>query len=162
MRKPAQWATVRARFQRRPMLQPSPAVALEKVTVAFGAGPARYVAVQSVDLAFAAGEFVAIVGPTGCGKSTLLNVVAGLLKPAGGCAYVHGEPVAGITRSAGYLFQQDALMPWKTAVAPPRASRSRMVSIWSPSVSAPRRSFAACGTVLPLSRGSALQLAMTA
>ena len=115
MRKPAQWATVRARFQRRPMLQPSPAVALEKVTVAFGAGPARYVAVQSVDLAFAAGEFVAIVGPTGCGKSTLLNVVAGLLKPAGGCAYVHGEPVAGITRSAGYLFQQDALMPWKTA-----------------------------------------------
>lgn len=97
------------------MLQAPPAVELENVSVAFGAGAARYVAVEGVDLAFAAGEFVAIVGPTGCGKSTLLNVVAGLLKPAAGVARVQGGDVVGITRSAGYLFQQDALMPWKTA-----------------------------------------------
>lgn len=55
-----------------------PAVSLARVTVAFGAGAARYVAVEAADLSVAPGEFVAIVGPTGCGKSTLLNVVAGL------------------------------------------------------------------------------------
>jgi NitT/TauT family transport system ATP-binding protein len=98
------------------MLQIPPAVELSSVSVAFGAGAARYVAVEGVDLAFAPHEFVAIVGPTGCGKSTLLNVVAGLLKPAAGEARVNGAAVNGITRAAGYLFQQDALMPWKTAL----------------------------------------------
>ena len=92
------------------------AVSLNGITVAFGTGPARYVAVADVDLEVAPGEFVAIVGPTGCGKSTLLNVVAGLQSPAAGEAGVQGRPVSGITRSAGYLFQQDALMPWKTAI----------------------------------------------
>jgi NitT/TauT family transport system ATP-binding protein len=92
-------------------------VSLRDVEVAFGTGAERYTAVASVDLQVADGEFVAIVGPTGCGKSTLLNVVAGLLAPARGQAMVQGRPVAGITRSAGYLFQQDALMPWKTALA---------------------------------------------
>jgi len=92
------------------------AVRLEGVGVAFGSGPTAFRAVARADLALAAHEFVAIVGPTGCGKSTLLNVVAGLLKPVEGAARVFGRPVAGITREAGYLFQQDALMPWKTAL----------------------------------------------
>ena len=92
-----------------------PAVSLARVTVAFGAGAARYVAVEAADLSVAPGEFVAIVGPTGCGKSTLLNVVAGLLKPAGGRARAQGVEVAGVMAPCGYLFQQDALMPWKTA-----------------------------------------------
>ena len=95
----------------------APAIALEGVSVAFGAGASAYTAVADVDLAVAPGEFVAIVGPTGCGKSTLLNVVAGLLAPARGVARFRGRPVAGITIEAGYLFQQDALMPWKTALA---------------------------------------------
>lgn len=60
--------------------------------------------------------FVSIVGPTGCGKSTLLNAVAGLLKPAGGDIQVFGRPLAGLNAEAGYLFQQDAVMPWKTAL----------------------------------------------
>ncbi len=98
-----------------PSAIPEPAVRLDRVTVAFGAGAARYVAVEGADLTVGDTEFVAIVGPTGCGKSTLLNVVAGLLKPAAGAAYVHGAPVAGVTAPCGYLFQQDALMPWKTA-----------------------------------------------
>ena len=93
------------------------AVRLEGVSVAFGHGAGRYVAVEAADLAVADGEFVAIVGPTGCGKSTLLNVVAGLLAPAAGRAIVHGRLVSGITKQAGYLFQADALMPWKTALA---------------------------------------------
>ncbi len=94
-----------------------PAVSLADVSVAFGTGPARYRAVEHVDLTVSEGEFVAIVGPTGCGKSTLLNAVAGLLTPAAGRVCVRGRPVAGITAEAGYLFQQDALMPWKTAEA---------------------------------------------
>ncbi len=95
----------------------APAVALHEVSVRFGQGADLFEAVSRVDLCVAAGEFVAIVGPTGCGKSTLLNVAAGLLTPALGRAEIHGRPVAGITREAGYLFQQDALMPWKTALA---------------------------------------------
>ena len=60
--------------------------------------------------------FVSIVGPTGCGKSTLLNAVAGLLKPASGEIEVFGKPLGGLNAEAGYLFQQDAVMPWKTAL----------------------------------------------
>jgi NitT/TauT family transport system ATP-binding protein len=61
------------------------------------------------------GEFVAIVGPTGCGKSTLLNVAAGLVGPSSGGIEIFGAPLTGINRQAGYLFQADALFPWKTA-----------------------------------------------
>jgi NitT/TauT family transport system ATP-binding protein len=61
-------------------------------------------------------EFVSIVGPTGCGKSTLLNLAAGLLRPAGGRVLILGQPLDGLNASAGYLFQQDALMPWKSAI----------------------------------------------
>jgi NitT/TauT family transport system ATP-binding protein len=92
-------------------------VSLDQVSVRFGAGAGAYEAVAGASLEIAAGEFVAIVGPTGCGKSTLLNVVAGLLTPAAGTARVHGRRVEGVTAEAGYLFQQDALMPWKTALA---------------------------------------------
>jgi NitT/TauT family transport system ATP-binding protein len=74
-----------------------------------------YAAVAATDLGVGAHEFVAIVGPTGCGKSTLLNVAAGLLAPSAGETFVLGERLAGLNRHAGYLFQQDAVMPWKTA-----------------------------------------------
>ena len=93
------------------------AVALEAATVAFALGDGRvYTAVEKASLNVAQGEFVAIVGPTGCGKSTLLNVAAGLLKPAGGSARIFGKPLAGLNKDAGYLFQADALFPWKTAL----------------------------------------------
>ncbi len=64
----------------------------------------------------APGEFVSVVGPTGCGKSTLLNVGAGLLGPSAGTVSVFGEPLNGINRRAGYMFQADALMPWRSAI----------------------------------------------
>jgi NitT/TauT family transport system ATP-binding protein len=62
------------------------------------------------------GTFVAIVGPSGSGKSTLLNVVAGLLQPQLGEVEVFGERLSGINRHAGYLFQQDALLPWRNVL----------------------------------------------
>jgi NitT/TauT family transport system ATP-binding protein len=91
------------------------AVALDGATVAFGAGNHVYTAVEQATLKVADGEFVAIVGPTGCGKSTLLNVAAGLLKPAAGSVRIFDAPLQGLNRQAGYLFQADALFPWKTA-----------------------------------------------
>ncbi len=97
--------------------QSGKAVSLDAVTVAFPVADRRvYTAVERADLNVAAGEFVAIVGPTGCGKSTLLNVAAGLLKPAAGMARIFGEPLTRLNRQAGYLFQADALFPWKTAL----------------------------------------------
>jgi NitT/TauT family transport system ATP-binding protein len=73
-----------------------------------------YRAIDNISLTVQAGAFVAIVGPSGCGKSTLLNVVAGLLAPTSGTVRVDGTPLAGINRQATYMFQQDALLPWKT------------------------------------------------
>ena len=93
------------------------AVALDDATVAFRLADDRvYTAVERAGLAVEHGEFVAIVGPTGCGKSTLLNVAAGLLRPASGSVRIFDAPLIGLNRDAGYLFQADALFPWKTAI----------------------------------------------
>jgi len=94
------------------------ALAFDAVTCAFAArgDGGRYVAVRDVTLAIAPGEFVSVVGPTGCGKSTLLNVAAGLLAPSSGRALIHGAPLAGINARAGYMFQSDALMPWRNTL----------------------------------------------
>ena len=98
------------------------ALAFDKVTCTFaaraGAGETahgRYTAVKDATLTVDRGEFVSVVGPTGCGKSTLLNVAAGLLAPSAGSVTVFGAPLVGRNAQAGYLFQADALFPWKTA-----------------------------------------------
>jgi len=99
------------------------ALSLERITCTFAARGARkgerahYTAVKDTTLAVRGGEFVSVVGPTGCGKSTLLNVAAGLLAPSAGDVRIHGKPLAGINRKAGYMFQADALMPWRSALA---------------------------------------------
>lgn len=94
-----------------------PAVVLGGVDITFHlADGGRYQAVKDIDLKVHPGEFVSIVGPTGCGKSTLLNAAAGLLAPSAGSVGIFGKPLSGLNRRAGYLFQQDALMPWKTAL----------------------------------------------
>jgi NitT/TauT family transport system ATP-binding protein len=93
------------------------AVALNEVVVAFRvARGGTFTAVERATLRVADGEFVAIVGPTGCGKSTLLNIAAGLLTPFAGDVKIFGAPLAGLNTQSGYLFQADALFPWKTAV----------------------------------------------
>ncbi|MBA8846376.1 NitT/TauT family transport system ATP-binding protein [Ochrobactrum sp. RH1CCR137] len=93
------------------------AIALKDVQISFKlADGGRFDAVAESNLEVAENEFVAIVGPTGCGKSTLLNAVAGLLVPASGTVEISGQRLQGLNRKAGYLFQQDALMPWKTVL----------------------------------------------
>jgi len=71
---------------------------------------------SDVSLAVEDGTFLAIVGPSGCGKSTLLNVTAGLIVPPIGAVRVFGEALTGINRHAAYLFQQDALLPWRSVL----------------------------------------------
>ena len=100
-----------------------PALALDRITCTFISSDdpnQRYTAVKDVTLAVAPGEFVSVVGPTGCGKSTLLNVGAGLLAPSSGHVHVFGDEldarVAGVNRRAGYMFQSEALMPWRSAI----------------------------------------------
>jgi sulfonate transport system ATP-binding protein len=121
------------------------AVVLEDATVAFRVADARvYTAVEQASLSVAQGEFVAIVGPTGCGKSTLLNVAAGLLKPASGSVRIFDRPLTDLNQDAGYLFQADALFPWKTAIdnvaiglevaGTPRAEALRRAQGWLTSV----------------------------
>jgi len=98
----------------------TPALQLQAVACTFTDrhNPAqRYTAVQDVSLTVGAGEFVSVVGPTGCGKSTLLNVGAGLLAPSTGRVTVFGQALVGINQRAGYMFQADSLMPWRTALA---------------------------------------------
>ncbi|HKB83614.1 MAG TPA: ABC transporter ATP-binding protein [Burkholderiales bacterium] len=91
---------------------------LDGVTCTFAArgGGAEYTAVADISLDVPEGEFVSVVGPTGCGKSTLLNVAAGLLAPTRGSVSVFGQKLQGINTRAGYLFQSEALMPWRTAL----------------------------------------------
>lgn len=92
------------------------AVALNDVAITFGPKVGGYTAVSGIDLSVRPGEFVAIVGPTGSGKSTILNAAAGLLTPSAGRVRIFGSDLSGLNLRAGYLFQQDALMPWKTAL----------------------------------------------
>jgi NitT/TauT family transport system ATP-binding protein len=95
------------------------ALLFEGVTCTFAGNEARgrtYTAVSDVNLAVRDGEFLSVVGPTGCGKSTLLNVAAGLIRPSTGTVSVFGQKLSqGLNKDASYLFQGDALMPWKTA-----------------------------------------------
>jgi NitT/TauT family transport system ATP-binding protein len=96
-----------------------PALSLSQVSCTFVSKDApgqRYTAVRDVSLSVGAGEFVSVVGPTGCGKSTLLNVAAGLLAPSSGTVEVFGVRLDGLNRRAGYMFQTDSLMPWRTAL----------------------------------------------
>jgi NitT/TauT family transport system ATP-binding protein len=79
-------------------------------------GGATYTALRDLDLDVAPGEFCAVVGPTGCGKSTTLTLVSGLERPSLGSVKVNGEQVAGIAPGVGFMFQTDAILPWKTVL----------------------------------------------
>jgi sulfonate transport system ATP-binding protein len=91
------------------------ALAFDAVSRDFVAPDGRsYRAVEDISIGIPAGAFVALVGPSGCGKSTLLNVAAGLIAPTTGRVTVNDVALEGLNRHATYMFQQDALLPWKS------------------------------------------------
>src|SRR6266850_5308850 len=97
----------------------APVLALERVSCTFLSRDdrsERYTAVRDTTLVIGKGEFVSVVGPTGCGKTTLLNVAAGLLAPSSGGVRIFGSPLRGINSHAGYMFQSEALMPWRNTI----------------------------------------------
>ena len=97
----------------------TPALLLKDITCTFVSrdDPSqRYTAVANSTLSVAPGELVSVVGPTGCGKSTLLTIAAGLLAPSSGVVESFGEPVNGVNKRSGYMFQGEALLPWRCAL----------------------------------------------
>ena len=92
------------------------AIVLDRVTQRFPMphSDREFTAAQDVSFDVRGGEFVSIVGPSGCGKSTLLGLVAGLIPVSEGRISIDGRPVDGVNPRLGYVFQRDALLPWKT------------------------------------------------
>jgi NitT/TauT family transport system ATP-binding protein len=75
-----------------------------------------YTALRDLNFTVQPGEFCAVVGPTGCGKSTTLALISGLEPPSAGEVRVFGRPVTGIASEIGYVFQTDAVFPWKSVL----------------------------------------------
>jgi NitT/TauT family transport system ATP-binding protein len=75
-----------------------------------------FTAIRDINLSVTPGEFVAVVGPTGSGKSTTLGLISGLERPSEGSVKVMGKPVQGIDPRIGYVFQADAVFPWKNVL----------------------------------------------
>jgi NitT/TauT family transport system ATP-binding protein len=91
-------------------------VEARQVTVEYerSRGKSPLVALQDFSIGVEEGEFLTIVGPSGCGKSTFLNLVAGLWFPAAGELLVDGKRVSGPAQDRAVVFQEYALMPWRT------------------------------------------------
>jgi NitT/TauT family transport system ATP-binding protein len=95
----------------------SPAISLRGATKTFDTRDGgSYTAIRDVDLTVGRGEFVTVVGPTGCGKSTTLSLVSGLQPATSGEVEVDGTPVTGIPDGMGYMFQTDAVLPWRSVL----------------------------------------------
>jgi NitT/TauT family transport system ATP-binding protein len=93
-------------------------LSVENLSIAFAVTRLgqRLLAVDGVSFEVAGGGFLSLVGPSGCGKTSILNVVAGLLSGSGGAIRLSGRVVAGPGRDRGMVFQQAALLPWRTVL----------------------------------------------
>jgi NitT/TauT family transport system ATP-binding protein len=103
--------------RRAPRLSSSPTIELRGVTKQFRTPSGGvYTALRDLSLSIQPGEFVAVVGPTGSGKSTTLGLIAGLERATGGEVFVMGQPVQGVNPRVGFVFQTDAVFPWKSVL----------------------------------------------
>jgi NitT/TauT family transport system ATP-binding protein len=93
-----------------------PAIELRGATKRFRSSGGVHTAIRDLDLTVNSGEFVTVVGPTGCGKSTTLSLVSGLEPASAGETLVYGRPVDGIPEGVGYMFQNDAVLPWRSVL----------------------------------------------
>lgn len=91
-------------------------IELDGATKRFRSAGGVHTAVRDLHMTVGLGEFVAVVGPTGCGKSTTLSLVSGLEPASAGRVLVHGRPVEGIPDGVGYMFQNDAVLPWRSVL----------------------------------------------
>ena len=82
----------------------------------FRRGADELVVVEDLTFSIQRGRFASLVGPSGCGKSTVLRLISGLLPLSGGEVFVNGEPVRRLRTDIGYMFQSDALIPWRTVL----------------------------------------------
>jgi len=101
----------------RPNTSPDHRIELSAVTKRFRTPDGTaFTALRDVTMTVEPGQFCAVVGPSGCGKSTTLTLVAGLDRASAGSVRVGGRPVDGISRGTSFMFQTDALLPWKTVL----------------------------------------------
>lgn len=92
-------------------------IKLAGVSQTFQTSKGAVQALRGIDLDIADGEFLAVIGRSGCGKSTLLRLVAGLIQPTGGDVLIDGTPVVKPRRDVSMMFQQPALLPWRSVMA---------------------------------------------
>ncbi len=97
-------------------MTPEPIIQVVKLTKAFPGEEGKNTTVLD-EISFEVGrEFLSIVGPSGCGKSTLLRIIDGLDQPTNGQVLFHGKPVTSPSPKIGVIFQNFALIPWKTVL----------------------------------------------
>ncbi|MFD4423133.1 ABC transporter ATP-binding protein [Agromyces sp. NPDC058484] len=94
----------------------APLISVRGLTVGYDVARTgnRLIAIEGVELDVREGEFVTVLGPSGCGKTTFMNVIAGLVKPSAGQVLVGGEPVTAPGPDRAVVFQDYALLPWRT------------------------------------------------
>ena len=108
----AQEVTMTSRLENRGSGRPDALVRLEGVSVTYGSGEERTLALTPTDLSVAKGDFLALVGPSGCGKSTILKLASELLKPSSGHIFFGGREIGAKAMRVGMAFQSSTLLPW--------------------------------------------------
>jgi NitT/TauT family transport system ATP-binding protein len=88
----------------------------QQISKTYRSGGHAVVALEGIDLAVRAGEFMSLVGPSGCGKTTLLRIMDGLSDPSSGRIVFDGEERRGVSREMAFVFQDINLLPWRTVV----------------------------------------------
>ena len=93
-----------------------PKLEIRDLCVTYDNGTTRNDILKHVNLTVPDGAFISVIGPSGCGKSTLLKAISGLIPISSGEVLIDGKPIDGVPDKVGYVFQNDALLPWKSVL----------------------------------------------